>query len=70
MPATGGLGGNTALADASALVAAFVGVARGERPLLTAVGAYEERMRERGRSAVRATLGIRDQMLGRARVAG
>lgn len=67
MPATGGLGGNTALSDASALA---TGLAGSTRPLLTAVGAYEEGMRERGRSAIRATLGIRDQMLGRARAAG
>ncbi len=72
MPATGGLGGNTALHDARTLTAALTAAARGERPLLSAVGAYEGRMREHGWAAVRATLSIRDRMLGRppARTAG
>jgi 2-polyprenyl-6-methoxyphenol hydroxylase-like FAD-dependent oxidoreductase len=67
MPATGGLGGNTALGDARALTAALVAVANGA-PLPAAIGAYEEGMRERGRAAIRETLSIRDQMLGRAPV--
>ena len=61
MPATGGRGGNTALADARALVAALTR----EGPLPTAIGAYEEGMRERGRAAIAETLGVRDQMVGR-----
>jgi 2-polyprenyl-6-methoxyphenol hydroxylase-like FAD-dependent oxidoreductase len=65
MPATGGRGGNTALYDARALTAALMAAARGERPLLTAIGAYEEQMRGYGWGAVRETLLIRDRMLGR-----
>ena len=68
MPATGGRGGNTALADARALVSALTD----DGPLLTAIGAYEEGMRERGRAAIADTLAIRDRMVGRvpARRAG
>jgi 2-polyprenyl-6-methoxyphenol hydroxylase-like FAD-dependent oxidoreductase len=69
MPATGGLGGNTALRDARLLTRELVAAARGERELLHAIAAYEALMREHGYAAVRAALEIRDRMLSNNRVA-
>ena len=63
MPATGGLGGNTALRDARLLTRHLSAADRGERDLLDAVAAYETQMREHGYAAVRAALKVRDQML-------
>jgi 2-polyprenyl-6-methoxyphenol hydroxylase-like FAD-dependent oxidoreductase len=54
MSPAGGSGANTALTDAALLRAALVRAARGEQPLLEAVGDYETRMREYGYAAVAA----------------
>ncbi|GLZ75495.1 oxidoreductase [Actinorhabdospora filicis] len=51
-----GIGANTALRDARHLHDALVAVARGERPVVPAIGGYEERMRDYGFAAVRASL--------------
>ena len=50
------IGANAALRDAAALRQALVGVARGERPLLSALAAYEREMIEYGFRAVRMSL--------------
>ncbi len=68
MPATGGLGGNTALRDARLLTRRLTAVARGERDLLPAVADYEEHLRDHGYAAVRAALKVRDQMLSSSAV--
>ena len=60
MPATGGLGGNTALHDARTLVAELAA-----RPWQAAIPAYEAELRAHGYAAVREALTIRDHMLGR-----
>jgi 2-polyprenyl-6-methoxyphenol hydroxylase-like FAD-dependent oxidoreductase len=54
MSPTGGSGANTALTDASVLRDELVAAARGEKPLLAAIGAYEDRMRDYGFAAVAA----------------
>jgi 2-polyprenyl-6-methoxyphenol hydroxylase-like FAD-dependent oxidoreductase len=54
MSPTGGSGANTALTDAALLRNELAAAARGEKPLLPAIGAYEERMREYGYAAVAA----------------
>lgn len=54
MSPAGGSGANTALTDASVLRRELAAAARGDKPLLDAVGAYEERMREYGFAAVAA----------------
>jgi 2-polyprenyl-6-methoxyphenol hydroxylase-like FAD-dependent oxidoreductase len=69
MPATGGLGGNTALRDARLLSRRLADVARGELGLLAAVTDYEAHLREHGYAAVRTALGVRDQMLAHNRLA-
>ncbi|WP_214414682.1 FAD-dependent oxidoreductase [Sphaerisporangium fuscum] len=51
-----GIGANTALRDAALLARLLAAVARGERPLLEAVGEYEALMTEYGFAAVRASL--------------
>jgi 2-polyprenyl-6-methoxyphenol hydroxylase-like FAD-dependent oxidoreductase len=51
-----GIGANVALRDASLLSQELIAMHRGERPLLEAVGRYEEAMREYGFAAVRASL--------------
>ncbi len=63
MPATGGLGGNTALRDARLLADRLAAAARGERPLLDALADYERGLRAQGEAAVRETLATRDRML-------
>lgn len=55
MSPAGGLGANTALADAEALARWLVEVATGPRPVLDAVRAYELDMRARARVALRAS---------------
>jgi salicylate hydroxylase len=51
-----GNGGNTALRDAQLLCAKLTAAARGETPLLEAIGEYEAQMREYGFAAVRTSL--------------
>lgn len=50
------LGGNSALRDADLLAAQLAEVKQGGKPLLAAVAAYEEAMREHGYEAVRGSL--------------
>jgi len=52
MPPTGGNGANTALRDAALLTRRLSQAARGELPLLDAIGDYEAEMREYGFQAV------------------
>lgn len=52
MPPTGGNGANTALRDAALLTRQLSRVARGQLPLLDAIGDYETEMREYGFQAV------------------
>ncbi|WP_205660602.1 FAD-dependent oxidoreductase [Amycolatopsis antarctica] len=63
VPATGGLGGNTALRDARRLTMALSGVARGDSEPVPAIAAYEADLRDHGYAAIRDALEIRDQML-------
>jgi 2-polyprenyl-6-methoxyphenol hydroxylase-like FAD-dependent oxidoreductase len=56
MPPTRGIGGNTALRDASLLCAKLTVASQGERPLLRAVHEYETEMRRYGFAAVRDSL--------------
>jgi 2-polyprenyl-6-methoxyphenol hydroxylase-like FAD-dependent oxidoreductase len=52
MPPTGGNGASTALRDAALLTRQLTRTARGELPLLDAIGKYEAEMREYGFEAV------------------
>jgi 2-polyprenyl-6-methoxyphenol hydroxylase-like FAD-dependent oxidoreductase len=52
MPPAGGNGANTALRDAALLTQRLSRAARGEVPLLDAIGGYEAEMREYGFQAV------------------
>lgn len=63
MPATGGLGGNTALRDARLLGHQLSRAADGEQPLVDAIGEYEHHMRDYGYAAIRDALATRDRML-------
>jgi 2-polyprenyl-6-methoxyphenol hydroxylase-like FAD-dependent oxidoreductase len=54
MSPTGGSGANIALTDAALLRTELAAAARGDKPLLSAIGAYEDRMREYGYAAVAA----------------
>lgn len=63
MPPVGGLGGNMALRDASALVRALTAVQHGTSSLLPAIGVYEAEMRAYGFAAVRAALGYTKQAI-------
>ena len=63
MPATGGMGGNTALRDARLLTRTLTAVSHGERELLDSVREYEDEMRRYGYGAIRGALAVRDQML-------
>ena len=56
MPPFRGVGANSALWDAARLRAALVEAARGEAPLLDALGRYEQAMIEHGFRAVRRSL--------------
>jgi 2-polyprenyl-6-methoxyphenol hydroxylase-like FAD-dependent oxidoreductase len=56
MPPVGGLGGNTALRDASLLARQLAGVSRGEMSLVPAIHQYESEMRRYGFDAVQAAL--------------
>jgi 2-polyprenyl-6-methoxyphenol hydroxylase-like FAD-dependent oxidoreductase len=62
MPATGGLGGNTALHDARTLVTELAELTA--RPWQAVIPAYETELRAHGYAAVREALTIRDHMLG------
>jgi 2-polyprenyl-6-methoxyphenol hydroxylase-like FAD-dependent oxidoreductase len=59
VPPTGGLGGNAALRDAHRLTRLLAGGG----DLLTAVGTYEDDVRDHGYATIREALGVRDQML-------
>jgi 2-polyprenyl-6-methoxyphenol hydroxylase-like FAD-dependent oxidoreductase len=54
MSPAGGSGANTALTDALVLCRELVAAARGDKPLLDAIGAYEDQMRTYGFAAVAA----------------
>jgi 2-polyprenyl-6-methoxyphenol hydroxylase-like FAD-dependent oxidoreductase len=54
MSPAGGSGANTALTDAALLRRELAEAARGEKPVLAAIAAYEERMRDYGFAAVAA----------------
>jgi 2-polyprenyl-6-methoxyphenol hydroxylase-like FAD-dependent oxidoreductase len=69
MPPVGGLGGNTALRDASLLCRLLTDVARGRADLGDAVARYESEVRAHGDAAVRAALAARDQMFTGSAVA-
>jgi 2-polyprenyl-6-methoxyphenol hydroxylase-like FAD-dependent oxidoreductase len=69
MPPVGGLGGNTALRDASLLARKLIAVQRGEQPLLSAIQEYEAEMRMYGFAAVRAVLENTRQATSRSRAA-
>jgi 2-polyprenyl-6-methoxyphenol hydroxylase-like FAD-dependent oxidoreductase len=56
MPPAGGNGANMALRDASLLSRSLAAAARGDMPLLQAIGDYETEMRDYGFSAVRTAL--------------
>ena len=56
MSPAGGLGANTALADAAMLADALGAVARRQTPLAEAIAAYEDDMRRRATAAVQASL--------------
>jgi 2-polyprenyl-6-methoxyphenol hydroxylase-like FAD-dependent oxidoreductase len=58
-----GLGGNTALRDASLLCRKLVEVAHGESALLPAIGAYESEMVDYGFAAVRRSLQTAQQIV-------
>lgn len=68
MPPIGGLGGNTALRDASLLGRLLPAVEHGRRGLLDAVAAYEGELRAYGPAAVRYALAQQDQTLASGRV--
>jgi 2-polyprenyl-6-methoxyphenol hydroxylase-like FAD-dependent oxidoreductase len=53
MPPVGGMGGNTALQDASRLCHALAAADRGEQPLGVAIEAYQDEMLARGFATVR-----------------
>lgn len=63
MPATGGLGGNTALRDARRLAQALAASTdRGQDPV-TGIATYEADLRDHGYAALREALKVRDRML-------
>jgi 2-polyprenyl-6-methoxyphenol hydroxylase-like FAD-dependent oxidoreductase len=64
LPPTGGVGANTALRDSAALAAEIRMAARGEKPLVDAVAAYERVMLPRGLAAVDASLRMAGQLFG------
>ena len=60
-----GIGANIALKDAAMLCAKLTEAARGEKPLLTAIGEYETMMREYGFAAVASSLHAMEQSTAR-----
>ncbi len=60
VPATGGLGGNTALRDARRLTQLLT---TAEHDTLQAISVYEHDLRGHGYAAIREALGVRDQLL-------
>ena len=64
MPPFGGVGANTALRDAATLASELLPAARGEKPLIDAVAAYERVMLPRGFDTVDSSLRLAAQMFG------
>jgi len=69
MSPAGGSGANTALRDAGLLCRQLIAAARGEAPLLAAVGAYERAMVAYGFDAVRASQRAPGRFFGPAALA-
>lgn len=59
-----GIGANVALRDAGLLCRQLVAARRGAQPLLRAIGAYEDAMRDYGFAAVRDSLHTMEQAVG------
>jgi 2-polyprenyl-6-methoxyphenol hydroxylase-like FAD-dependent oxidoreductase len=64
MPPTGGVGANTALRDSATLAGELVSAARGEKPLIDAVAAYENVMLPRGFATVDSSLEMASRLFG------
>ncbi|MEU1545743.1 NAD(P)/FAD-dependent oxidoreductase [Nocardia sp. NPDC005745] len=64
MPPFGGVGANTALQDAATLAGELLSAARGEKPLLEAVAAYERIMLPHGFDTIDSSLQLAAQMFG------
>lgn len=64
MPPTGGVGANTALRDSETLAGELVSVARGEKPLIDAVAAYENVMLPRGFATIDSSLEMASRLFG------
>ncbi|SEF94673.1 2-polyprenyl-6-methoxyphenol hydroxylase [Nonomuraea solani] len=62
MPPSGGVGANTALQDAATLAGELL--ARGEKPLIDAVAAYERIMIPRGFDTIDTSVGIAGRLFG------
>lgn len=68
MPPTRGIGGNTALRDAQLLCQNLLVARSGERPLLQAIGDYEQRMRKYGFAAVHSSIQALDMHVAESRL--
>ncbi|MGY2051200.1 FAD-dependent oxidoreductase [Methylobacterium sp. JK268] len=66
MSPAGGLGANSALADAARLAGHLAEAAAGRAPLIDAVGVYEADMRARANAAIAASLDATRRLLGEA----
>jgi 2-polyprenyl-6-methoxyphenol hydroxylase-like FAD-dependent oxidoreductase len=64
MPPAGGVGANTALQDSETLAGELLSAARGEKPLIEAVAAYENVMLPRGFATVESSLEMAGRMFG------
>jgi 2-polyprenyl-6-methoxyphenol hydroxylase-like FAD-dependent oxidoreductase len=64
MPPTGGVGANTALRDSETLAGELVSAARGEKPLIDAVAAYENVMLPRGFATIDSSLEMASRLFG------
>ncbi len=67
MPPTRGIGGNTALRDASLLVSQLIAARDGETPLLQAIHGYEAEMITYGFAAVRDSIQAQDMIVAENR---
>jgi 2-polyprenyl-6-methoxyphenol hydroxylase-like FAD-dependent oxidoreductase len=68
MPPTRGIGGNTALRDAQLLCQCLIATRSGARPLLQAIGEYEQRMLKYGFAAVRSSMQALDMHVAESRL--